>query len=98
MLLLGIKPNFFKLPINKDGDLDLHRFSVSIALGYVYLFLTMTEERVVRVITGKGKHSPNGQAKIKPAVEKFLLRNGYSFQEAPESQGGKGALIIFLKK
>lgn len=98
MLVLGIEPQLSKLPINKDGFLDLHQFSVKVALGYVYLFLTTTNKRQVRIITGKGKHSPNGEPKIKPAVEKFLERNKYDFKEAPNGLGGKGVLIVFLKK
>jgi hypothetical protein len=36
--------------------------------------------KYITVITGVGRHSVGGQAKIKPAVEKFLAEEGYSFR------------------
>lgn len=52
----------------------------------------------VLIITGKGLHSQNGTAVIKPIVEKLLLRSEYvkTYSWAPRQRGGDGAFEINL--
>lgn len=52
----------------------------------------------ILIITGKGLHSQNGEAVIKPIVEKILRHNGYvkNFSWAPRQRGGDGAFEINL--
>ena len=37
-------------------------------------------EKVVKLITGRGNHSANGEAKILPAVAAYLEQRGFSFK------------------
>lgn len=52
----------------------------------------------ILIITGKGLHSQNGEAVIKPIVEKILRHNGHvkTFSWAPRQRGGEGAFEIQL--
>lgn len=52
----------------------------------------------VLIITGKGLHSQNSTAVIKPVVEKLLLRSEYvkTYSWAPRQRGGDGAFEINL--
>lgn len=52
----------------------------------------------ILIITGKGLHSQNGEAVIKPIVEKILSHNGHvkTFSWAPRQRGGDGAFEINL--
>jgi DNA-nicking Smr family endonuclease len=52
----------------------------------------------IMIITGKGLHSQNGQAVIKPIVENILLHNEYvkTYSWAPRQRGGDGAFEINL--
>lgn len=50
----------------------------------------------ILIITGKGLHSEDGRAVIKPIVEKILSKNKYvkTFSWAPRNRGGEGAFEI----
>ncbi len=52
----------------------------------------------ILIITGKGLHSQNGTAVIKPIVEKLLLRSEFvkTYSWAPRTRGGDGAFEINL--
>ncbi len=52
----------------------------------------------ILIITGKGLHSQDGQAVIKPLVEKILRKNAHvkTFSWAPRNRGGDGAFEINL--
>lgn len=52
----------------------------------------------VLIITGKGIHSRNGQAVVKPLVEKVLAENEHvkTFSWAARHRGGDGAFEIQL--
>ena len=52
--------------------LDVHREAQKASRFYPYRYLT--------VITGRGRHSVGGVAKIKPAIENLLRINGYEFE------------------
>lgn len=53
----------------------------------------------VLIITGKGLHSKNGAAVIKPLVKKYLLFKSYvqRVYEARGDRGGSGALEVILE-
>jgi len=55
--------------------------------------------RKIMIITGKGLHSQNGQAVIKPLVENILKRNEHvkNFSWANRTRGGDGAFEINLE-
>lgn len=52
----------------------------------------------IMIITGKGLHSENGEAVIKPLVQKILTTNQYikTFSWAARQRGGEGAFEINL--
>ncbi len=51
------------------------------------------------IITGKGLHSKNGQAVIKPLIQKYLRTSDFvkNFSVAPVNQGGDGAIVVALE-
>ncbi len=55
--------------------------------------------RCVRVVHGKGLRSPGKEPVLKGKVRVWLLKRDevLAFCEAPESQGGSGALLVLLK-
>lgn len=63
----------------KAGErrLDLHGRSRYRALQELNDALDGCDRRKLLVITGRGRHSPNGTAVIKPLTDAFLNRNGY---------------------
>lgn len=57
---------------------------------------------VLLVITGRGLHSPDGEAVLREEAEHYL-RSGVDnlvaeWGRAPKEYGGSGALVIFMKK
>ncbi len=87
-----------------DSSLDLHGFKVDEALFMLKSFIKECFDRndkVVKIIHGKGLHSTGGTSKVKKAVKDWLLREGRSyisfFKTAPKKHGGSGAVIIWLK-
>ena len=55
--------------------------------------------RCVRVVHGKGLRSPGKEPVLKGRVRVWLLKREevLAFCEAPENQGGSGALLVLLK-
>jgi DNA-nicking Smr family endonuclease len=55
--------------------------------------------RCVRVVHGKGLRSPGKEPVLKGKVRVWLLKRDevLAFCEAPENQGGSGALLVLLK-
>jgi DNA-nicking Smr family endonuclease len=55
--------------------------------------------RCVRIIHGKGHHSPNREPVLKREVKSWLARNDevLAFCHAPPAAGGGGALMVLLK-
>ncbi|CAB3383207.1 Hypothetical predicted protein [Cloeon dipterum] len=68
--------------------IDLHFFQVveaEIALNlYLQHILSLrrycSEEEVVTIVTGRGLHSKNGVAKLRPAVENLLIQQKISYR------------------
>lgn len=63
----------------RDGCLDLHGLTKDEAIELVCAKLNDGPKRRFRVITGKGIHSQNGQAVLRPALEKYLQRRGVKY-------------------
>ena len=87
-----------------QDELDLHNLLLEQALVQAKAFLDSSWHkgyRKVRIITGKGLHSPNGESVLRPAII-GLVKNDPHVREADYSpkaaDGGSGAIIIILKK
>jgi len=55
--------------------------------------------RCVRIVHGKGLRSPRREPVLKGKVQQWLVQRDevLAFCEAPENQGGSGALLVLLK-
>ncbi|XP_068224952.1 uncharacterized protein [Palaemon carinicauda] len=73
---------------------DLHKMTRSEAIRIVNEFLAEKVRRYsrVRIITGKGLHSSDGEAKVKPAIKQLLQEKGLEYQEV----SGGGCLEVTL--
>lgn len=85
-----------------QDELDLHEMLLDDAVVAARLFLDRCWGRglrKVRIITGKGIHSKNGEAVIRPAVTE-VCRNHPKVREVlvpKAAEGGSGALTVILK-
>ena len=85
-----------------QDELDLHEMLLEDAVVAARSFLDRSHVRglrKVRIITGKGIHSKNGEAVIRPAVMQ-VCRNHPKVREVlvpKASEGGSGALTVILK-
>lgn len=90
-----------KYKIEANAEIDLHRYKLTDALNRVASFVESSKQSnftVIKIITGKGIHSSdNNRLTIKEAVKDWLYSNGYRFNYAKQSDGGEGALLVFLK-
>ncbi|OQS00801.1 hypothetical protein ACHHYP_02591 [Achlya hypogyna] len=76
----------------RDGFLDLHGLHVAEALELLAQLLPTATTDTVCVVTGSGHHSHH--VRLKPAVERFLAAEGYSFAQIPDRKGYVGMLQI----
>jgi DNA-nicking Smr family endonuclease len=98
------------LPRLKNGDfsvqdhLDLHGYGLDDAKVLLERFLRQAQHRslsCVRVVHGRGKHSPSEPHAMKRAVTQWLTsrklrRTVVAFASARWSDGGSGALYVLL--
>jgi len=89
--------------LHPEAELDLHGMTVAQALPKVGWFLENAAFHgceVVRIITGRGKSSPDESPVLKPQVEAYLSGPGRAMVRewgpAPPQWGGEGALIVCL--
>lgn len=83
-------------------ELDFHKAGILTKEEIIVLtkrFLQIASQKnlkKVAIITGKGLHSQNGQAVIKPIVENILRSSEYvkTFSWAPRNRGGDGSYEI----
>ena len=86
-----------------QDELDLHEMILDDAVAHTRAFLDNSYSkglRKVRIITGKGIHSKNGEAVIRPAVTE-VCRNHPKVREVlvpKAAEGGSGALTVILKE
>lgn len=85
-----------------QDELDLHEMLLDDAVAATRSFLDSSYSRglrKVRIITGKGIHSKNGEAVLRPSVIS-VCRNHPKVREVTvpkASEGGSGALTVILK-
>ncbi|MFT4540836.1 MAG: DNA-nicking Smr family endonuclease [Planctomycetota bacterium] len=84
-----------------EHEIDLHGLRVAQALRHLKLRLTVCRSMSiprVRIITGRGWGSPGGKARLKPAVEEWLLGpegRALGVREISEaSQGGAWDVML----
>jgi DNA-nicking Smr family endonuclease len=95
-----------KLKFNKyvrqiESELDLHGMTEREAEKELYLYLrevVAERQKLVRVITGKGLHSPDGRAVIREMTIDVLKRLNLHFRSGKPDEGGDGAIIVDFTK
>ncbi|PCH43885.1 Smr-domain-containing protein [Wolfiporia cocos MD-104 SS10] len=84
---------------NRDlapGEVDLHGLHVKEAITFTDREIKKARRRgdaKLRLIVGKGLHSPQGMAKLKPAIEEMMQENGLL---AELDENNAGVLIVDL--
>lgn len=84
---------------NKDsqlGELDLHGLYVKEAISYTDQAIQEARQRgdsEIRLIVGKGLHSPHGLAKLEPAIKDLMQKHGLVAELDPQNSG---VLIVDL--
>ena len=83
-----------------QDSFDLHQLNAAIAeaaLGRFLLEARAANHRCVRIVHGKGLHSPQGPV-LKSLMERTLARRAdvLAYASAPPAQGGTGALLVLL--
>jgi len=96
-VLVRIAQGFWRL----EANLDLHGLSVEQARPRLADFVTQCvayEARCVRIVTGKGYGSVQGQSVLRDRVRSWLvgLPEVRAFAQAPEHEGGAGAIVVLL--
>ena len=103
------RPNHGKEPsineirrMNVQDEIDLHQMRLDDAVKAASEFLEESRKRglrKVRIVTGKGIHSENGEAVIRPAVLALCKESPHIREvSVPKAaEGGSGALSIILK-
>lgn len=84
-----------------QNHLDLHGLRTDAAREAVLEFLRSSQKagaRCVRIVHGKGNGSPGHQPVLKKKVRRWLKQCGtvMAFAEAPEIDGGAGAVLVLL--
>lgn len=80
-------------------EIDLHGLTRAEARDSLLKFLEYAKEKKydrVRVITGKGLHSENGQSVLNGCVKNILEREGLKYSDAKLYDGGSGAIDVLL--
>ncbi|RLN51219.1 hypothetical protein BBJ28_00014210 [Nothophytophthora sp. Chile5] len=82
--------------------MDLHGLHVAEAVEFLTQMLPkLADEGVdnIYLVTGSGHHSkgPNGNARLLPAVERFLTGEGYQFTAVADGRGFVGMLLVDLR-
>lgn len=83
-------------------EIDLHGYTRAEALVELAAFLRECKKRggrCIRIVHGKGLGSKNREPVLKGKVRGWLIRRDevLAYCEAPEVQGGSGALLVLLK-
>ncbi|RLN55920.1 hypothetical protein BBJ29_009124 [Phytophthora kernoviae] len=85
-----------------DRMMDLHGLHVVEAVEFLTQMLPkLADEGVdsIYLVTGSGHHSkgPDGNARLLPAVERFLGAEGYQYQPVADGAGFVGMLLVDLR-
>jgi DNA-nicking Smr family endonuclease len=90
-----IKRNKY-LQVSQD-EIDLHGFTREEARESLLDFLQNARDRkykLVRIITGKGLHSENGQSVLSGFIKNLLEREDLKYSDAKLYDGGSGAIDV----
>lgn len=85
-----------------DRVMDLHGLHVAEAVELLaHMLPTLADEGLehMYLVTGSGHHSkgPQGNARLLPAVEQFLVAEGYQFTPVADNRGYVGMLMVDLR-
>ncbi|KAG6614574.1 NEDD4-binding protein 2 [Phytophthora cinnamomi] len=85
-----------------DRMMDLHGLHVAEAVEFLTQMLPkLADEGVdsIYLVTGSGHHSkgPDGNARLLPAVERFLADEGYQYTPVADGAGFVGMLLVDLR-
>lgn len=75
--------------------IDLHHYTVSEAEALLNSLTQKRGKSHIRIIVGRGTHSANGPV-LREFVKKYLLAKNIRFNQSKISDGGEGALEVFL--
>ena len=95
--LRNLKRGRFKV----EGEIDLHGCTRTEALSYLKTFIDTREAQdisCVRIVTGKGKSSPNHRSIVREATLRMLSQNPrvLAYSIATPKDGGSGAFYVLL--
>ena len=84
--------------------LDLHGLKVPDALRETEQFLREAQEsgiESVRIVYGKGRHSPSGRGVLRDAVTGWLDAHGRHlvrrYERRPDASGADGGIIVWVR-
>ncbi len=90
--------------IRIDSSLDLHGMKIEDAMWSLKRYVTECfnrNEKIIKVIHGKGLHSQEGYSKLRKAVRDWIKHEGKAYirfyKTATRKHGGNGAVIIWLR-
>ncbi|KAK0435969.1 hypothetical protein EV421DRAFT_1833461 [Armillaria borealis] len=75
---------------HKPGEIDLHGLYVREAIAYTDAALEEAKRRgdsEIRIIVGKGLHSKDGEAKVRPAIEDRMRKYQLPAEFDPSNSG-----------
>lgn len=82
-----------------DAELDLHQMTREEARKETESFLRESASqgrKRIRIITGKGRHSKDGQGILNGHIKNLLDLKGYDYHAAKCGEGGEGAIDVSL--
>jgi len=82
-----------------DDSLDLHGYTTLEAVLTLEEYISHGRDNgfsILRVITGKGLHNPNGVALVRNSVQAYLNQNGIDFRYGKFGEGENGIIDIIL--
>lgn len=88
-----------KYPQTVQDEIDLHGLTRLEAGDLLLKFLENARGKKhnrIRIITGKGLHSENGQSVLQGCVKNILEREGLKYSDAKLYDGGYGAIDVRL--
>lgn len=91
-----------KSQLYNDRVMDLHGLHVAEAVEFLsHMLPTLANEGLesIYIVTGSGHHSkgPTGNARLLPAVERFLGTEGYQFSPVADRRGYVGMVMVDLR-
>lgn len=80
-----------------QAEIDLHGLTRAEARDSLLEFLENSRDKKykrIRVITGKGLHSENGQSVLNGYIKNILEKEGLEYSDAKICDGGSGAIDV----